>query len=136
MFWIEQLAADSIVRAISAGLAREAHMNARDNRPGRLAAPDEGASIGPNMLAPVAVLSAAMFGALLHPHPLVIGVLSAILVVAGFLAAAVVLARGKWQLSAAGDRLVLPGLLLMFGFLAAALCDADRAAQHLSLLAG
>lgn len=94
-----------------------------------------GSGNGPGFIAPSVVLGVVTLGALVHPNPLVLGVLGALLVVAGFVMAGLIMLRHRRQSQAMADRLQLPGLLLFFGFLAAALCDADRAVQNLTHLA-
>lgn len=91
---------------------------------------------GPGVGLPIIVLTIVTLGALLHPHPMVLGVLAAILVVSGFTMAGVVVARNRLQLDDPGERMLVPGLLVFFGFVAATLCDIDRATQTLSHLAG
>ena len=90
---------------------------------------------GPGLIAPAAVLVAATLGALLHPHPLVLGVLAAILVVGGFMIAGAAYLTQRRRTSADRDGYLLPGLMIFGGFVAAALCDADRAVQSLGFLA-
>lgn len=95
---------------------------------------DPGASKGPSLLVPSVVLAIANIGALVHPHPLVPAVLSAVLVIAGFVMAAVVVQRKGWAKASKGDGLLLPAVVLFAGFVAAILCDADRAVQMLAHL--
>lgn len=94
-----------------------------------------GSGNGPGFIAPSVVLAVVMLGALVHPNPLVLGVLGALLVVAGFVMAGANMLLHRRQPERLGDRLQLPALLLFFGFVAAALCDADRAVQGLAYLA-
>jgi hypothetical protein len=96
---------------------------------------DPGASGGPSLAVPAIVLSVANLAALVHPHPLVPAVLSAVLVIAGFGMAGWVLLRHGWAKGSAGDALLLPTVVLFFGFIAAIFCDADRAVQTLTHLA-
>jgi hypothetical protein len=96
---------------------------------------DPGANGGPGLIVPGVVLSIANLAALAHPHPLVPAVLSAVLVVAGFVMAAVVLLRKGWAKGSADNGLLLPALVLFSGFAAAILCDADRATATLTHLA-
>ena len=91
---------------------------------------------GPGVGLPIIVLTIVTLGALLHPHPMVLGVLAAILVGSGFAMAGIVLVRNRWKLDDPGERMIVPGLLVFFGFVAATLCDIDRATQTLSHIGG
>ena len=96
---------------------------------------DQGASGGPGLFIPAIVLAVANLAALVHPHPMVPAVLSAVLVVAGFAMAAMVIARKGWSRAARDDALLLPAVVLFSGFAAAILCDADRAVATMAHLA-
>ncbi len=96
---------------------------------------DPGASGGPSLLVPAIVLVVANLAALVHPHPIVPAVLSAVLVVAGFVMATLVVVRKGWARASAGDGLMLPAVVLFSGFVAAILCDADRAVETMVHLA-
>ncbi len=72
--------------------------------------------------------------ALWHPNPLVLAVLSGLLVAAGFVLAGVVALRHRHDPGSIGDRMLLPALIVFFGFAASIFCDADAAAQALGLL--
>lgn len=96
---------------------------------------DPGTSKGPSLVIPAIVLSIANIAALVHPHPLVPAALSAVLVTAGFVMATVVILRHGWARASKDDALLLPAVVLFAGFVAATLCDADRAVQTLAHLA-
>jgi len=96
---------------------------------------DPGTSGGGSLLLPAIVLSGANLLAIVHPHPIVPAVLSAVLVLAGFVMAAVVVIRRGWARSASGDGLLLPALVLFSGFVAAILCDVDRAVATMAHIA-
>ena len=96
---------------------------------------DPGASGGPGLFLPAVVLAVANVAAGVHPHPVVPAVLSAVLVVAGFIMATVVIVRKGWAGAAANDALLLPTIVLFSGFAAAILCDADRAVATLAHVA-
>ena len=78
----------------------------------------------------VALIAASEFA---HLPPLVLPVVSASLVLAGFLTAAWVAFASKGRNEPVADRFAIPGLLLFFGFAAAMMADLDRVTQILAL---
>lgn len=80
---------------------------------------------------PVVALSVVTVVALQHPHPVVMMLLSVLLVVAGFAFAAVQALRYRASSSDLADRLVLPAIIVFFGFAAAMLGDPDPAVESL-----
>ncbi len=76
-------------------------------------------------------LAFANCAALLHPNPLVLAALGAVLVVGGFAMAAVIAIRRRGDRARLPDRMLLPALIVFFGFVAAVLSDVDRVMQGL-----
>ncbi len=75
-----------------------------------------------------------MLAALAHPSALLLPLLSALLVSAGFALAAVNWFRFRRTPEVMTDRMTLPGLLVFYGFAAAIFSDPDAVAQSLSHL--
>jgi hypothetical protein len=91
---------------------------------------------GPSLYIGGTVLAFVLFAAWLHPHPLVLPLLSIILTTAGFCSAAAVWlsARSKGASEGAAkleERLLAPGLIVFAGFAAAIMGDPDLALQSL-----
>lgn len=86
-----------------------------------------GSAGGPSLGAPVAALAFANVAALAHPNPLVIAMLSAILVVAGFALAVVIRFRRGRDRSA--ERMLWPALMVFFGFVGTIFSDLERILQ-------
>lgn len=76
-------------------------------------------------------LSLVTFVAMLHPSPLVLPFLSAILVTASIGIASAIAWRHRAEPQTFPDRMALPGLLVFFGFAAAIICDPDQVVQAL-----
>lgn len=85
-------------------------------------------------VAAVALTSVTAF-ALLHPHPLVLPLLSIILVTAALGLSGIVYLRHRGAPGSIVDRLHLAGLMIFFGFAAAMLGDPDPAVKSLDALA-
>jgi hypothetical protein len=104
------------------------HLWGRDsNRPFDGGVRDQSVSL----LIPVVALSVVTVVALQHPHPAVMMLLSVVLVVAGFVFAAIQAVRCRASGSNLVDRLVLPAIIVFFGFAAAMLGDPDPAVESL-----
>lgn len=89
-----------------------------------------GSDGGPSLGVPVAALAFANVAALAHPNPLVIAVLSAVLVVTGFIWAAVVAVRSRGAKIPSSNRMLWPALIVFFGFCGTILSDIDRVMQN------
>jgi len=79
----------------------------------------------------IAVLGAVTLAGLAHPNPLVLPLVSAVLVVAGSILASFVALRNRSRSNSA-DAMEAPALMVFFGFVAAIMCDVERAVQSLS----
>ncbi len=77
------------------------------------------------------VLALVTVMALLLPDPLVVMLLSTVLVLAGFLAAGYVALKHRNSAAPLADRMLLPGLIVFFGFAASILGDPDAAVMSL-----
>ena len=86
---------------------------------------------GPSLGIAGTVLALVTFIALLHPHPLVLPLLSVILTVSGFVFAGIVAWRNRGSALPVLDKLHLPALIIFFGFAAAMLGDVDPAIQSI-----
>ncbi|MDX2157569.1 MAG: hypothetical protein SFW09_13780 [Hyphomicrobiaceae bacterium] len=86
-------------------------------------------------MAPMAVLAVVSLVALAHPNPLVLPILSAILVIGALVVYFVRRLAARRRGIPAGDGMLLPALMLFFGFAAAIFSDSERVAQSLAALA-
>lgn len=89
---------------------------------------------GPSMGITATALIGVTALALMHPHPLVLPLLSILLVTGGMIAAAIQTMRYRNTAASLIDKLKVPGLILFFGFAAAMLGDPDPAVQSLQKL--
>ena len=85
----------------------------------------------PSLVTPTLALAFANCAALFHPNPLVLAALGTVLVVSGFAVAAAIAVRWRHDRAHLSDRMVLPALVVFFGFVAAVLSDVDRVTQSL-----
>lgn len=81
-------------------------------------------------IAAIALTSITAFS-FLHPHPVVLPMLSAILVVVALGMAAFIAWRHRDEPASLPDRMLLAGLIIFFGFIAGILADADAMVQSL-----
>lgn len=96
----------------------------------RTTSSDGGPSMGMTATALIGVTTLA----LMHPHPLVLPLLSILLVTAGMIGAGIQAMRYRNTAVPLVDKLKVPGLILFFGFAAAMLGDPDPAVQSLQRL--
>jgi hypothetical protein len=91
---------------------------------------------GPSLFIAGTVLALVLFVAWLHPHALVLPLLSIIITTAGFSGAAAIWlsaqrTAAKARRTSLEDRLLTPGLIVFAGFAAAIMGDPDLALQSL-----
>ena len=92
---------------------------------------------GPTLAIAGTALAIVLFAAWLHPHPIVLPLLSIILVLAALVVAAFIavqrhLAGEGMRGTPLLERMLLPGLLMFCGFAAAMMGDPDLAVQSLN----
>lgn len=88
----------------------------------------------PGLAIAAIALSCVTAVALLHPHPLVLPLLSVILVMASLGLSAFVAFQHRHESGSLIDRLHLAGLIMFFGFAAAMMGDPDPAVKSLEAL--
>lgn len=94
----------------------------------------QGSQNDPGLSIAAIALTSILAFAWLHPHPLVLPLLSIILVAASLAASAVIWLRNRGAAGSIVEKLHLPGLILFFGFAAAIMGDPDPAVKSLESL--
>lgn len=94
----------------------------------------QGSQNDPGLSIAAIALTSILAFAWLHPHPLVLPLLSIILVAASLVVAGVIWLRNRGKQGSIIEKLHLAGLILFFGFAAAIMGDPDPAVKSLDAL--
>lgn len=94
----------------------------------------QGSQNDPGLSIAAIALTSILAFAWLHPHPLVLPLLSIILVAAALAVSGVIWLRNRTASGSLVEKLHLAGLILFFGFAAAIMGDPDPAVKSLEAL--